>query len=79
MHAYDVIGYFHKKFDILLSAGTIYSAMYSLERQNLVQGNMNQGKRAYKLTNQGEKLLNQICSKKNHTIQAVLSSIFTEA
>jgi len=74
---YEVFRYFHKKFDILLSPGTVYLALYSLERQNLIKANMDQGKRAYNLTNQGEKFLSQICSKKNH-IQTVISSIFSE-
>lgn len=75
---YEVVGYFHRKFDILLSAGTVYSTLYLLERQNLIEGNMNQTKRVYKLTNQGEKFLDKVCSKKNGTVQAVLSSIFSE-
>jgi len=39
--------------------------------------NMSQEKRLYKLTNQGEKLLNQIGSTKNH-IHAYVSCIFSE-
>jgi DNA-binding PadR family transcriptional regulator len=77
MSGYDVIKYLHKKFRMLPSPGTVYSILYSLERQNLIGGKINQGKRVYKLTNQGENLLNQICSTRNN-IQSVLSSIFSE-
>jgi DNA-binding PadR family transcriptional regulator len=77
MSGYDVIKYLHKKFHMLPSPGTVYSILYSLERQNLIEGKMNQGKRVYKLANQGENLLNQICSTRNN-IKSVLSSIFSE-
>jgi DNA-binding PadR family transcriptional regulator len=75
---YDVIKYLHRKFHILLSSGTVYSILYSLERQNLIQGKMNNGKRVYKLTNQGEKVLANICSAKT-SIQSFLSHIFSGA
>ena len=74
---YDVIKYLHKKFHMLPSSGTVYSLLYSLERKNLIKGNMNQRKRVYKLTDQGEKLLRDVRITSNH-IQAVFSSIFSE-
>jgi len=77
MSGYDAINYFHKKFRMLLSPGTVYSVVYSLERQNLIEGKMNQGKRIYDLTNQGEKHLNDISAQKNH-ILTLLSYIFSE-
>lgn len=75
---YDVIKHLHQKFHMLSSAGTVYSLLYSLERQNLIQGHVNNGKRVYKLTNQGEKLLTNICAAKNN-IQSFLSYIFSGA
>jgi len=74
---YDAIKYLHKKFHMLPSAGSIYSLLYSLERKNLIKGNMNQGKRVYNLTNQGEDFLRNICITNNH-IHAVFSSIFSQ-
>lgn len=78
MSGYDAIKYLHKKFHMLPSAGSIYSLLYSLERKNLIKGNMNQGKRVYELTNQGEKLLREI-SITGKYVQAVLSNIFQES
>ena len=75
---YDIMEYFHKKFDIILSAGTVYQALYSLERKNLVEGNVDQRKRTYKLTKQGEKHLEQVCKTKNQ-IQEIVSTVFSEA
>lgn len=78
LSGYDIIKYLHRKFHILPSPGTVYSILYALERQNLIEGNISQEKRLYRLTNQGEKLLNQIGSTKNH-IHACISFIFSEA
>jgi DNA-binding PadR family transcriptional regulator len=75
---YDVIKLLHKRFHMLPSPGTVYSLLYSLERQNLIEGTDNRGKRLYTLTCDGERLLNQICGAKNH-IQAIITSIFSEA
>jgi len=72
-----MIRYLHKKFNILPSSGTIYSLLYSLEREKLIEGNTNHRKRVYKITNQGEKFLKQIQDTKGQ-IQVILSSIFSE-
>ena len=41
---YDVIKLLHKRFHMLPSPGTVYSLLYSLERQNLIEGTDNRGK-----------------------------------
>ena len=38
LSGYDVISYIHNKFALLVSSGTVYSLMYSLERSGLVAG-----------------------------------------
>jgi DNA-binding PadR family transcriptional regulator len=75
---YDVIKYLHQKFHMLPSPGTVYSVLYSMERKNLVQGKMNNGKRVYKLTKQGEKRLADIRTAET-SIQSFLSYLFSEA
>ena len=60
---YDAISYIHNKFGFLVSSGTVYSLLYSLERNNLVEGTWIERKRVYKLTEKGAK-----------TIQAILNS-----
>jgi DNA-binding PadR family transcriptional regulator len=74
---YDVIKYLHKSFHILPSSGTTYSQLYSLERKNLVEGNMQQGKRVYKLTEHGESFLDIIHHARNG-IHQLVTSIFSE-
>ena len=50
---YDAISYIHNKFGFLVSSGTIYSLLYSLERNDLVEGVWIERKRVYKLTEKG--------------------------
>lgn len=52
---YDVIVFTHKRFHILMSPGTAYSALYSLERDGLIQGNFVRRARVYTLTAKGRK------------------------
>ena len=60
---YDVISYIHNKFGFLASSGTVYSLLYSLERNGLVEGTWIERKRVYKLTERG-----------GQTIQTILNS-----
>ena len=60
MSGYDVISLLHKKYDILVSPGTVYAMLYSLEREGLIEGRWDEKKRVYGLTNlglQNERLL----------------------
>jgi DNA-binding PadR family transcriptional regulator len=52
---YDVISFIHNKFGFLASSGTVYSLLYSLERNGLVEGIWIERKRVYKLTEKGAK------------------------
>jgi DNA-binding PadR family transcriptional regulator len=55
LSGYDVLAFVHNKFGVLLSSGTVYSVIYSMERNGLVSGMWNKRKRVYKLTDKGEK------------------------
>jgi len=46
MSGYDFIAYIHDKFHLLISSGSVYSLLYSLERQGLITGVWNQRRRA---------------------------------
>jgi len=62
MSGYDVISFIHNKFNLLVSSGTVYSLLYSLERNGLVEGTWNERKRVYKLTEKGAKTIETILS-----------------
>jgi len=60
LSGYDVISYIHNKFNLLVSSGSVYSLLYSLERNGLVEGVWEERKRLYKLTQKGEKTINTL-------------------
>ena len=62
---YDVISYVHNKFGFLVSSGTVYSLLYSLERNSLVEGTWIERKRVYKLTEKGAKTITTILNSKD--------------
>jgi len=74
LSGYDVIALLHRRFGILLSSGTVYSLLYSLERDGLIKGVWNQRKRVYELTEKGEQNM-QIITKANQEIQNFLRNI----
>jgi DNA-binding PadR family transcriptional regulator len=64
MSGYDVITFIHKKFGILVSSGTVYSILYSMERDGLLKGRLSQRKRVYTVTDKGEKKIKEISGAK---------------
>ncbi|MEA2089769.1 MAG: PadR family transcriptional regulator [Thermoproteota archaeon] len=60
MSGYDVIGFIHHKFNLLVSSGTVYSLLYSMERKGLIEGRKNDRKRVYKLTEKGDETIETI-------------------
>jgi len=60
MSGYTALSHIHNKYDYLVSSGTVYSLLYSLEREELIQGSMNGKKRVFELTSKGETLIDTI-------------------
>jgi DNA-binding PadR family transcriptional regulator len=60
LSGYDIIALIHKRFNVLVSSGTVYSLLYSLERKGLVTADMDQRKRVYTLTAKGEQTLETV-------------------
>jgi DNA-binding PadR family transcriptional regulator len=74
LSGYDAVGYIYRKFDVLVSSGTVYGLLYSLERKGLIKGASNEGKRVYLLTRKGEQNIENI-EKANREIQNFLTNI----
>jgi DNA-binding PadR family transcriptional regulator len=74
---YELVKYFHHEFHMLVSSGTVYSMLYSMERQGFIEGNSDGKKRVYKLTKHGEEFLNQICMSGQRNY-ALFRSIFSD-
>ncbi len=60
LSGYDVISYINSKFNLLVSSGTVYSLLYSLERNGLLEGIWKERKRTYMLTCKGEEAISTI-------------------
>lgn len=71
---YDVIEYIHRKFNLLISSGTIYSLLYSMERDGLIKGKRVDRKRVYALTDYGEKTI-KVIRNANTTIQNFIARL----
>jgi DNA-binding PadR family transcriptional regulator len=74
MSGYDVIAFIHNRFRLLVSSGTVYSLLYSLERDGLITGSWSQRKRVYKLTEKGEETIKAIMNA-NDKIQYLIASL----
>jgi DNA-binding PadR family transcriptional regulator len=70
---YDMISLIDKRFHILMSPGTVYSMLYSLERNELVEGTWTARKRIYKLADKGTKTIETIMQKNSEPILAALA------
>ena len=64
----------HDRFQVLIPSGTIYSLLYSMERNGLVEGMMTGKKRIYRLTEKGKEKLENI-SESSDKIVLLIKSI----
>ncbi|MFQ5710426.1 MAG: PadR family transcriptional regulator [Candidatus Geothermarchaeales archaeon] len=53
MGAYDIISSIHNKFNILVSPGTIYPILKILEERGLIEIELKERKKVYRLTEEG--------------------------
>jgi DNA-binding PadR family transcriptional regulator len=54
---YDIMMHVNRRFGTLISSGTIYSVLYSLERKNMIKGTSDGRKTSYLLTQEGDQYL----------------------
>jgi DNA-binding PadR family transcriptional regulator len=73
---YDVIELLHQKFDVLMSSGTVYAILYSMERDGLIMGEKTKNKRVYMLTEKGENKIKAISEVKANILD-LLTKIVT--
>jgi len=65
---YDIIKLVTEEFDVMLSPGSIYSALYSMERDGLIKGTSNRRKRVYVLTDKGEATVKAVSEEKTKVL-----------
>lgn len=71
---YDVIHFIHQEFDVLLSSGTVYTLLYSIEREDLIRGVWRGRKRVYTLTEKGSKNI-RIVLNEDHEILGLVKRL----
>ena len=71
MSGYDVLGFIHGTYDILISPGTVYALLYSLERKKIVIGEWIDGRRVYSLTEKGQKTIDTVSRSKGELLRFV--------
>jgi DNA-binding PadR family transcriptional regulator len=74
---YDLLTYFHKKFDLLVSPGTVYSVLYSMERNGLIKARGVDRKRIYTLTPKGEATIKAI-RESSEVLESFLTRLLKE-
>ena len=76
LSGYDIIGLVHRRFDVLVCSGTVYSLLYSLERDGLVVAGVDNRKRIYTLTEKGEETLETV-AQANGEIHDLLQNLIS--
>jgi DNA-binding PadR family transcriptional regulator len=78
LDGYTVIKLIHTRHHLLLSSGTVYSLLYSLERCGVIQGEWKERKRVYSLTEKGKRNIETILSG-NSPIKEFVKSLLKTA
>jgi len=71
LSGYDIIRFFNKEFNTLISSGTIYSLLYSMEREGLVRGVLIGGKRVYAPTEKGKEVAKEVSNASDEILSLV--------
>lgn len=69
---YDFIGFIHEKYGALISSGTIYSRLYSLEREGFITSCFSERKRVYRITDLGKQFADAVQETVQHIIETIL-------
>ena len=64
MSGYDLVRFISKRFPLFISSGTIYSILYSSERQGYTESTDGGRKRVYSLTEKGEERVKMFLESK---------------
>jgi len=69
---YDVITLIHDRHHMLLSSGTVYTKLYTLEKDGLVKSRLNSGKRVFTLTERGKETTREFLNSKARILGSLL-------
>ena len=69
LSGYDAIEFILKKFGFIISSGTVYALLYSLERRGFIKCESNQEKRIYALADKGKEYIDAILQAKEEVLR----------
>jgi Fe2+ or Zn2+ uptake regulation protein len=69
LSGYDITAFVNNKFGGVLSPGTVYAALYAMERKGLIEGESDGRKTVYKLTSEGEAISQMMGDFKGQMIE----------
>ena len=72
---YDFTSFIHYKFNLLVSSGTVYSLLYSLERNGFIEGVWEERKRVYKLTQSAREKTIDALTESSDKIKSFMTNI----
>lgn len=73
LDGYSFLRLIHLRYHLLLSSGTVYSLLYSIERKGLIEGTWRERKRVYSLTDKGKQIIDTVISAPSPIKQFVKS------
>jgi DNA-binding PadR family transcriptional regulator len=65
---YDFVKLVGEEFDVMISPGSMYAVLYSMERGDLIQGMSKHRKRVYSLTDKGEATVKAVSEEKTKVL-----------
>ena len=72
MHGYRIIASIHHEFGVLLSPGSLYPLLHSLQNEKLIESNIERGKIIYRTTPAGKEKLEKAFFVFNFSIEKMM-------
>jgi len=73
LNGYDTVSYIRKRFNTLISSGTVYSCLCRLERDELIKEEGSERKRVFTLTQKGEERVKTLLSMRDKILGLVVN------
>jgi len=75
LSGYDIVSYIQKRFAVPISTGTVYTCLYRLERDGLIEGDLTQRKKTYVLSEKGNETVKTLLNMRDKILGLVLNIV----
>jgi len=76
MGGYDIIAFLNREFGMLVSSGTVYANLYSMERNGLIKAKESENRRSYVLTDKGKQTIQSLKNAEKMFVDLVKKIFF---